>query len=127
MSNNPSPPATGAAAEDDNNNANTNTTSGIREAVEAKVSNIKDRIAKQLVNDDEPQIPLTPAEEKISNNAKIILLALFSLVAFIVALGAWVIIAKPDVSTEVLTIIFSSAITGAFTLGGVLINAIWGK
>lgn len=99
----------------------------IKDAVETKVTNIKDKIAKQLAADDEPQIPLTPAEEKISNNAKIILLALFAMVSFIVSLGAWVIIAKPDVSTEVLTIIFSSAITGAFTLGGVLINAIWGK
>jgi len=100
----------------------------IKEAVEQKVSIIKDKIVGQLKAEaDEPVIPLTPAEEKISNNARTILLALFIMVSFIVALGAWVIIAKPDVSTEVLTIIFSSAITGAFTLGGVLINAIWGK
>ena|SRR5687768_6465930 len=70
---------------------------------------------------------MTPAEEKISNNAKFIILALFIMVSFIVTLGAWVIVSKPDVSTEVLTIIFTNAITGAFTLGGVLINAIWGK
>lgn len=111
--------------EKDNKDPGLSTT--IKDAVETKVTHIRDKIAKQLTENDEPNVTLTPAEEKISNNAKIILLALFSLVAFIVALGAWVIIAKPDVSTEVLTIIFSSAITGAFTLGGVLINAIWGK
>jgi len=100
----------------------------IREAVENKVSIIKDKIVGQIkAEEDEPNIPLTPAEEKISNNARTILLALFVMVGFIVGLGSWVIIAKPDVSTEIMTIIFSSAITGAFTLGGVLINAIWGK
>jgi uncharacterized protein YqhQ len=112
---------------DENNDPSPTLTTSIKEAVETKVTNIKDKIAKQLVQDDEPEIPMTNAEEKISNNAKIILLALFAMVSFIVSLGAWVIVAKPDVSTEVLTIIFSSAITGAFTLGGVLINAIWGK
>ena len=71
--------------------------------------------------------PIKTKEEKISENAKIILLSLFSLVAFIVGLGTWVVISKPDVSTEVLTIIFSSAITGCFTLGGVLINTLWGE
>lgn len=111
-----------------NNSTEPNKDNKIAEAVENKLSSVKDKIINKLATvDTETGEPLTPAEEKISNNAKIILLALFSLVGFIVSLGAWVIIAKPDVSTEVLTIIFSSAITGAFTLGGVLINAIWGK
>ena len=84
-------------------------------------------VNQNIKEEDKPKTQTAITEEKISNNAKIILLALFGLVAFIVGLGSWVIIAKADVSTEVLTIIFSSAITGAFTLGGVLINAIWGK
>lgn len=103
------------------------TDSKIKEAVENKVTTIKDKIVDQLSSDPEPVVPMVAAEEKISNNAKLILLALFGMVSFIVALGGWVIIAKPDVSTELMTIIFSSAITGAFTLGGSLINAIWGK
>lgn len=91
----------------------------ITDAIVTKTEAVKKAIAADQTN--------TELEEKISHNAKIILLALFTLVGGIVALGSFVLLAKPDISTEVLTIIFSTAITGCFTLGGVLINAIWGK
>lgn len=91
---------------------------------------IKDKVA-EAVNNAKVEItgeaPNTNLEEKISHNAKIILLSLFILVGFIVLLGTIVIYAKLEISVEVLTIVFSTAITGCFTLGGVLINAIWGK
>jgi hypothetical protein len=103
----------------DNEKPNSNT-----ENIKDKMSKVKDTIINEPTVD-----PVSPTilEEKISHNAKIILLSLFLLVGFIVALGSFVIYAKLDVSVEVLTIIFSTAITGCFTLGGVLINAIWGK
>lgn len=66
-------------------------------------------------------------EEKVSENAKIILLALFSLVGVIFALASWVILSKPDIPTELLNTLFVAGITGAFTLGGVLIQTLWGK
>lgn len=96
------------------NNDNNNKDQGIR----AKI--------KSFVDEVTPDEGAT-IEEKISHNAKIILLALFTLVGFIVLLGTIVIYAKLEISVEVLTIVFSTAITGCFTLGGVLINAIWGK
>lgn len=68
-----------------------------------------------------------PTEEKISNNAKIILLSLFGLIGTIIGLGTYVIIIKPDIPAEHLTLIFGSAITGAFTLAGTLIQTLWGK
>lgn len=99
-----------------------------KESLRDKLDKKLDKVVTRITNlDEDTGDPLTPAEEKISNNAKKILLALFAMISFVVTLGTAVLIVKPDVSTEVLTIIFSTAITGAFTLGGVLINAIWGK
>lgn len=100
--------------------------SEVKAKLDKAITKVANRISRIDVDDDTGE-PLTPAEEKISNNAKKILLALFAMISFVVTLGTAVLIVKPDVSTEVLTIIFSTAITGAFTLGGVLINAIWGK
>ena len=72
---------------------------------------------------NQPTLP----EEKISNNAKIILLSLFGLIGGIIAAGTYVIVTKPDIPVELLTLIFGSAITGAFTLSGTLIQTLWGK
>ncbi len=71
--------------------------------------------------------PQSAAEEKISNNAKIILLSLFGLIGGIIGAGTYVIVLKPDIPVELLTLIFGSAITGAFTLAGTLIQTLWGK
>lgn len=109
----------------EDNNINVNANPSPNPTIRDKLSDAIDKAKVKIVG-DEPAT-LTPAEEKISNNAKTILLALFGMVVIIVGLGTWVLYVKPDVSTELMTIIFSSAIVGAFTLGGNLINAIWGK
>lgn len=64
--------------------------------------------------------------EKVSNNAKIVLLGLFVLVGSITGIFAYVIVSQSDVP-EGLAGIFGTAITGAFTLGGVLVTNLWGK
>lgn len=65
-------------------------------------------------------------EEKVSNNAKIVLLALFVLVGAIVGVVAYVAGTSNGVPEGVAGI-FGSAITGAFALGGSLITNLWGK
>lgn len=100
--------------------------SSISDDVKNSLSNAKNSLSTEI--DNAINTPKdTTTEEKISHNAKMILLALFTLVGFIVLLGTVVIYQQVDISVEVITIIFSTSITGCFTLGGVLINAIWGK
>ena len=67
------------------------------------------------------------SEERISENAKIILISLFVLIGFTVGFAGYVTLVQPEISTEVLSIVFASAITGGFTLGGTLIQTLWGK
>ncbi len=64
--------------------------------------------------------------EKVSNNAKAVLLGLFILVGAMVAAFAYISLERTDVP-EGVSGIFSAAIVGAFTLGGTLIQNLWGS
>lgn len=64
--------------------------------------------------------------EKVSSNAKIVLLGLFVLVGVIVGVFGYVTMQSQNIPEGVAGI-FSTAVTGAFTMGGVLVTNLWGK
>lgn len=65
-------------------------------------------------------------EEKVSENAKKVLIALFMLVGGIVGTYAAVLLTRGEL-TEGLGATFSGAITGSFAVAGTLIQSLWGK
>jgi len=69
---------------------------------------------------------MSSAEEKVSNNAKIVLISLFTLVGAIVAIVAYTYVVTQDFP-DTLGGIFIAAVTGSFTMGGTLITNLWGK
>ena len=71
--------------------------------------------------------PPNTESEKISANARVVLLGLFALVGFLVLLFAITALRASAPLTDVMVQVFTAAITGSFTLGGVLITQLWGK
>lgn len=69
----------------------------------------------------------TSESEKISANARVVILGLFALVGFLVLLFAITLTRTSLALSAEMVQVFSIAITGAFTLGGVLITQLWGK
>jgi Fe2+ transport system protein B len=72
-------------------------------------------------------LPAASESEKISANARVVILGLFTLVGFLVLLFAITAMRTPAPLTDVMVQVFTAAITGSFTLGGVLITQLWGK
>lgn len=73
--------------------------------------------------------PHEPANEseKISANARVVILGLFTLVAFLTSMfTVTTFLSKEQVNDQMIQV-FTAAITGSFTLGGVLITQLWGK
>jgi len=68
----------------------------------------------------------TRQEEKVSDNAKLVLIALFILVGGVIVMYAFTVVYKLEVS-EQLNAVFIAAVTGCFALGGTLIQSLWGK
>ncbi len=83
-----------------------------------------DKIKDAVTTDHTP----SNESEKISANARVVILGLFALVAFLTALFTiTTYILRQDQVNEQMIQVFTAAITGSFTLGGVLITQLWGK
>jgi len=67
------------------------------------------------------------SEEKVSANAKVVVLGLFALVAFIVGIFAWVSVGSDAALSDAMIAVFTAAITGVLTLGGTMVQQLWGK
>ena len=70
--------------------------------------------------------PVT-SEEKVSANAKVVVLGLFALVAFVVGIFAWVSVGAETTLSDAMIAVFTAAITGILTLGGTMVQQLWGK
>lgn len=86
---------------------------------------ITEKIANTVTTGD--SLPPSSESEKISANARVVILGLFSLVGFLVLLFAITISRTSTSLSDTMVQVFTAAITGAFTLGGVLITQLWGK
>ncbi len=82
-----------------------------------------DKIKDAVTTDHTP----SNESEKISANARVVILGLFALVAFLTALFTITTFLRQDQVNEQMIQVFTAAITGSFTLGGVLITQLWGK
>jgi hypothetical protein len=67
------------------------------------------------------------SEEKVSANAKVVVLGLFALVAFVVGIFAWVSVASDGTLSDAMIAVFTAAVTGILTLGGTMVQQLWGK
>lgn len=66
--------------------------------------------------------------EKVSYNSRTVLLGLFVLVGFILAIYTYSVNVLPSSEQSGrLNTVFIAAISGALTLGGTLISQLWGK
>lgn len=92
---------------------------------EVKSKSITQKITDTVTTAD--SLPAASESEKISANARVVILGLFSLVGFLVLLFALTAMRTPAPLTDVMVQVFTAAITGSFTLGGVLITQLWGK
>jgi hypothetical protein len=70
---------------------------------------------------EQPQIP----GDKVSYNSRAVLLGLFTLVGFILAVFTYSIYVIPD-QVGRLNTVFIAAISGALALGGTMISQLWG-
>jgi hypothetical protein len=71
--------------------------------------------------------PDATAEEKVSANARVVVLGLFALVGFVVAVFAYVSVGTSDALSDSMIAVFTAAITGILTLGGTMVQQLWGK
>ena len=71
--------------------------------------------------------PNATAEEKVSANARVVVLGLFALVGFVVAVFAYVSVGASEALSDAMIAVFTAAITGILTLGGTMVQQLWGK
>lgn len=89
-----------------------------------QLRDVKDTIATEI--GENPLNPDNSLEEKVSTNAKKVLVALFMTLFGIVALYT-VALGIGIQLEENLNTVFIAAVTGIITLGGTLVTNLWGK
>jgi hypothetical protein len=80
-----------------------------------------DKIKDLVTTEHEP----ANESEKISANARVVILGLFTLVAFLTSM--FTLTTFFHETNDQMIQVYTAAITGSFTLGGVLITQLWGK